>query len=54
MHSLGAAPLVEGAGVNAVDTDQRILGKPLYRRQEENARLLEYECYAYLEYGRGE
>ena len=27
---------------------------PLYRRQEENARLLEYECYAYLEYGREE
>jgi len=27
---------------------------PLYRRQEENARLLEYECYAYLEYSRGE
>jgi hypothetical protein len=27
---------------------------PLYRRQEENARLLEYECYAYLEYSLGE
>jgi len=22
---------------------------PLYRRQERNVRLLEYECYAYLE-----
>jgi hypothetical protein len=27
---------------------------PLYRRQEQNIRLLEYECYAYLEYSRGE
>lgn len=26
---------------------------PLYRRQEQNIRLLEYECHAYLEAGRG-
>ena len=25
------------------------MSMPLYRRQEDNARLLEYECYAYLE-----
>jgi hypothetical protein len=25
------------------------ISMPLYRRQEANARLLEYECYAYLE-----
>jgi hypothetical protein len=27
---------------------------PLYRRQEDNIRLLEYECYAYLEDDRSE
>ena len=37
-----------------VFTESWQMRMPLYRRQEENARLLEYECYAYLEYGRGE
>jgi len=37
-----------------VFTESWQIRMPLYRRQEENARLLEYECYAYLEYGRGE
>jgi hypothetical protein len=27
---------------------------PLYRRLEDNARILEYECYAYLETARNE
>jgi len=30
------------------------ISMPLYRRVEPNARLLEYECYAYLEAGRNE
>ena len=37
-----------------VFTESWQMHMPLYRRQEENARLLEYECYAYLEYGRDE
>ncbi len=32
-----------------VFTDPWQMSMPLYRRQEDNARLLEYECYAYLE-----
>lgn len=30
------------------------MSMPLYRRQEENIQLLEYECYAYLEAGRAQ
>ncbi len=30
------------------------MSMPLYRRQEDNSRLLEYECYAYLESGQDE
>jgi hypothetical protein len=37
-----------------VFTESWQMRMPLYRRHEENVRLLEYECYAYLEYGRGE
>lgn len=37
-----------------VFTESWQMHMPLYRRQEDNARLLEYECYAYLEYGRDE
>ena len=32
-----------------VFTETWQMSMPLYRRQEDNARLLEYECYAYLE-----
>ena len=32
-----------------VFTEPWQMSMPLYRRQEDNARLLEYECYAYLE-----
>ena len=35
-----------------VFTEAWQMSMPLYRRQEANARLLEYECYAYLEYSR--
>lgn len=37
-----------------VFTESWEMSMPLYRRQEDNARLLEYECYAYLEYAREE
>ena len=32
----------------AVFTEPWRMSMPLYRRQEENSRILEYECYAYL------
>ncbi len=32
-----------------VFTESWQMSMPLYRRQEDAARLLEYECYAYLE-----
>lgn len=35
-----------------VFTESWQMRMPLYRRQEENMRLLEYECHAYLEAGR--
>ncbi len=35
-----------------VFTESWHMRMPLYRRQEENMRLLEYECHAYLEAGR--
>jgi hypothetical protein len=35
-------------------TDSWQMRMPLYRRQEDNIRLLEYECYAYLEDDRSE
>jgi len=34
-----------------VFTEPWQMSMPLYRRQEENARILEYECYVYLEGG---
>lgn len=37
-----------------VFTESWQISMPLYRRQEENIRILEYECYAYLEGGRDE
>ena len=37
-----------------VFTESWEMSMPLYRRQEDNIRLLEYECYAYLEESRGE
>ncbi len=37
-----------------VFTESWQMSMPLYRRQEENIRILEYECYAYLEGGRDE
>ena len=37
-----------------VFTESWQISMPLYRRQEGNIRILEYECYAYLEGGRDE
>ena len=37
-----------------VFTEPWQMSMPLYRRQEDNARVLEYECYAYLEGSRDE
>ncbi len=37
-----------------VFTESWQMRMPIYRRLEQNARLLEYECYAYLEYSRDE
>ncbi|MDE0004991.1 MAG: hypothetical protein OXQ29_20060 [Rhodospirillaceae bacterium] len=37
---------------SAVFTESWQMRMPLYRRQEEDIRLLEYECHAYLEAGR--